>query len=231
MGVRGELFSTKVSLQNRTYFFNVKENRLGDLYLNIVESKNRDEGGFERQSVILFAEDLQDFLQGFDESLRVLEKAAREKKKGFPKKRERTSNERHSETPFTAERSFQDGPRSADRQRSGERPRFHERTRSNDRPRSTERARSTGRPRPGDRQWFQDGPRSENGSREPGASRPGRKPGGRAAGGGRITERSRTGGKTSEHSTGFKGEGSRARRPREKSEFPPRKKRVVVKKR
>ena len=82
MGVRGELFSTKVALQNRTYFFNVKENRLGDLYLNIVESKNRDEGGFDRQSVILFADDLQDFLQGFDESLRVMEKAVREKRRG-----------------------------------------------------------------------------------------------------------------------------------------------------
>ena len=88
MGVRGELFSTKVALQNRTYFFNVKENRLGDLYLNIVESKNRDEGGFERQSVILFAEDLQEFLRGFDESLRVLEKEAREKRRGSPARRE-----------------------------------------------------------------------------------------------------------------------------------------------
>jgi len=82
MGVRGEIFTTKVMLQNRTYFFNVKENRLGDIYLNIVESKNRDEGGFDRQSVILFAEDLQEFLQGFDESLRVLEKSIREKKRG-----------------------------------------------------------------------------------------------------------------------------------------------------
>ena len=82
MGVRGEIFSTKVSLEKRTYFFNVKENRLGDLYLNIVESKNKDEGGFERQSVILFAEDLQDFLQGFDESLKVMEKAVREQKRG-----------------------------------------------------------------------------------------------------------------------------------------------------
>jgi hypothetical protein len=81
MGIRGEIFSTKVLLQNRTYFFNVKENRLGDLYLNIVESKNRETGGFERQSVILFAEDLQEFLKGFDESLRVLEKAEREKRR------------------------------------------------------------------------------------------------------------------------------------------------------
>ncbi|MDR0377620.1 MAG: DUF3276 family protein [Spirochaetaceae bacterium] len=82
MGIRGEVFSTKVSLENRTYFFNVKENRMGDLYLNIVESKNRDTGGFDRQSVVLFAEDLTDFLKGFDESLRVLEKADREKRRG-----------------------------------------------------------------------------------------------------------------------------------------------------
>jgi hypothetical protein len=94
MGIRGEIFSTKVLLQNRTYFFNVKENRMGDLYLNIVESKNRDTGGFDRQSVILFAEDLQDFLKGFDDSLRVLEKAIREQKRsGRPGDRQRDSRE------------------------------------------------------------------------------------------------------------------------------------------
>ncbi|MDR2632435.1 MAG: DUF3276 family protein [Treponema sp.] len=86
MGIRGELFSKKVLLQNRTYFFNVKENRMGDLYLNIVESKNRETEGFERQSVILFAEDIQAFLGGFDESLRVLEKANRERKRSGPPK-------------------------------------------------------------------------------------------------------------------------------------------------
>jgi hypothetical protein len=80
MGQRGELFSTKVPLQNRTYFFNVKENRMGDLYLNIVESKNRDEGGFDRQSVILFADDLQEFLKGFDGALRIMEKEVRERR-------------------------------------------------------------------------------------------------------------------------------------------------------
>jgi hypothetical protein len=80
MGLRGELFSTRVILQNRTYFFNVKENRTGDLYLNIVESKNRETGGFDRQSVILFADDLQEFLKGFDESLRVMEKEMRERR-------------------------------------------------------------------------------------------------------------------------------------------------------
>jgi len=73
MGIRGEVFSKQVTLPNRTYFFNIKENRLGDLYLNIVESKNRDTGGFERQSIVLFAEDLQVFLKGFDESLHKFE--------------------------------------------------------------------------------------------------------------------------------------------------------------
>jgi hypothetical protein len=67
---------------------------MGDLYLNIVESKNRDTGGFERQSVILFAEDLQDFLKGFDDSLRVLEKAIRERtRSGRPGDRQRDSRE------------------------------------------------------------------------------------------------------------------------------------------
>lgn len=105
MGVRGELFSTKVGLQNRTYFFNVKENRLGDLYLNIVESKNRDEGGFDRQSVILFAEDLEEFLRGFDESLRVLEKAAREKR--------REASGRNSGMPARSRRPDETGGKSA----------------------------------------------------------------------------------------------------------------------
>ncbi|GMO26635.1 MAG: PUR family DNA/RNA-binding protein [Termitinemataceae bacterium] len=81
MGIRGEVFSSKVILKNRSYFFNVKENRLGNLYLNIVESKNKEGSGFERQSVILFEEDLQEFLKGFDSALRILEKSVKEKKR------------------------------------------------------------------------------------------------------------------------------------------------------
>jgi len=87
MGMRGEIFSTKVHFPNRTYFFNVKETRVGDLFLNIVESKNKDTGSFERQSVVVFEEDLQQFLKGLDESLKVLEKAVREKKRGAPPKK------------------------------------------------------------------------------------------------------------------------------------------------
>jgi hypothetical protein len=98
MGIRGEIYSTTVGLQNRTYFFNVKENRMGDLYLNIVESKNKETGGFDRQSLVLFADDLGEFLKGFDDSLRVLEKAVKEKrredrtKEGLPRKKTRTDS-------------------------------------------------------------------------------------------------------------------------------------------
>ena len=102
MGLRGELFSTKVALPNRTYFFNVKENRMGDLYLNIVESKNKETGGFDRQSVILFADDLQDFLKGFDESLRILEKEIRERRRsaGTPKREKKNEgNDKKTGSP------------------------------------------------------------------------------------------------------------------------------------
>ena len=93
MGIRGEIYSTKVALQNRTYFFNVKENRMGDLYLNIVESKNKETGGFDRQSIVLFADDLAVFLKSFDDSLRVMEKAVKEKRKTAPTSRKRDGRE------------------------------------------------------------------------------------------------------------------------------------------
>ncbi|GHV21967.1 hypothetical protein FACS189494_08110 [Spirochaetia bacterium] len=95
MGVRDEVFSTRVQLQNRTYFFNVKENRKGDLYLNMVESKNSDGGGFERQSIVIFADDLQEVLKGFDESLRFLEKSVHEKKKARPARPRNNDNGEH----------------------------------------------------------------------------------------------------------------------------------------
>ena len=63
MGLRGEIFSSRAITERRTYFFNVKENRLGDIFLNIVESKKSSETNFERHSLIVFNEDLDNFLQ------------------------------------------------------------------------------------------------------------------------------------------------------------------------
>jgi hypothetical protein len=76
MGTRGEVFSSKANSAKRTYFFNVKENRTGDLYLNIVESKKNGEDQFERRSVIVFKEDLPAFLAALEESVQFLKKGS-----------------------------------------------------------------------------------------------------------------------------------------------------------
>ncbi len=75
MAQRGELFSSRADTAKRTYFFNVKENRTGDLFLNIVESRKRAAGpggagrGFERQSLMVYEEDLAAFVDAFDEAV------------------------------------------------------------------------------------------------------------------------------------------------------------------
>lgn len=79
MGVRGELYTTEVYLDNRSYFFNVKENRTGDVFLQVVESKNRDGADADRHQIAVFEEDMQKFLQGLELSLAFIEKNKREK--------------------------------------------------------------------------------------------------------------------------------------------------------
>jgi hypothetical protein len=69
MGIRGELFSTRIGCEGRTYFFNVKENRMGDMFLTVVESKPTETEGFERRSVVIFRDDLSDFLKAFQGAL------------------------------------------------------------------------------------------------------------------------------------------------------------------
>ncbi len=83
MATRGEVFSSKADTPKRTYFFNVKENRLGDVFLNIVESKKsvaQSRQGmppgaaaqFERRSVIVFKEDLAAFVAAFDAAVKYI---------------------------------------------------------------------------------------------------------------------------------------------------------------
>lgn len=169
MGLRGEIFSTRVLLQNRTYFFNVKENRLGDLYLNVVESKNRDDGGFDRQSVILFADDLQEFLKGFDDALRAMEKEVRERRRssraarprdGAPDGRERGERGERGDRSERGERSARDDGRPP---REGARAKFGlKRGEGRPRPpRSDDRRGGDDRPKRDDRK----GPGKEGGRR------------------------------------------------------------------
>ena len=81
MGARGELFTTSVILDNRSYFFNVKENMYGDLYLNIVESKPTEGGRFLRQSVLVYQEDVGEFVKEMQKSLDYLKMHARKTSK------------------------------------------------------------------------------------------------------------------------------------------------------
>ncbi len=74
MGIRGEVFTSKATSGKRTYFFNVKENRHGDLFLNVVESKKHGDTGFERHSIIVFNEDLDLFLEEFNKAVAFLKK-------------------------------------------------------------------------------------------------------------------------------------------------------------
>ena len=71
MGERGEVFSSRLVIRDdRTYFFNVKKNYMGDLYLNIVESRETDTPGkFMRQSIIVYQEDLGAFVREMQKSL------------------------------------------------------------------------------------------------------------------------------------------------------------------
>lgn len=79
MAIRGELFTNQVNLDKRSYFFNVKENRNGDVFLQIVESKIKDGQEIERRDIVVFADDLQSFLKGMDVSLGAIDKIEKER--------------------------------------------------------------------------------------------------------------------------------------------------------
>jgi len=76
MGLRGELFSTRIACDGRTYFFNVKENRMGDLFLSVVESKPTETGDFDRRSIVIFQDNADEFVKAFQKSLEAMKEAA-----------------------------------------------------------------------------------------------------------------------------------------------------------
>ncbi|MFP4549548.1 MAG: DUF3276 family protein [Spirochaetales bacterium] len=73
MGQRGEVYSVKIpsTNENRTYFLNLKENRKGELYIAVVESK-RHEAEFERHQVVVFEEDFDRFQRGVNRLFEVI---------------------------------------------------------------------------------------------------------------------------------------------------------------
>ena len=81
MSIRGELFTTQVVLDKRAYFFNVKENRNGDVFVQVVESKSNNGEEFDRHAIVVFEEDMQKFCKGFEETLAFIEKDKKNKAK------------------------------------------------------------------------------------------------------------------------------------------------------
>jgi hypothetical protein len=75
MGVRGELFSTRMACDGRTYFFNVKENRMGDLFLSIVESKPTETDEFDRRSIVVFQDNVEEFIKALRKSVDAMGEA------------------------------------------------------------------------------------------------------------------------------------------------------------
>ena len=73
MGIRGELFTTTVNTERRSYFFNVKETRRGDLFLNLVESAKKGEEELTRQSVMIYREDLPEFLRALNRAVSFIQ--------------------------------------------------------------------------------------------------------------------------------------------------------------
>ena len=63
-----EIYSDKITKGTRTYFFDIKKSEKGDLYLKISESK-RIESGFEHHRLMIFDEDLKDFVEALKKSL------------------------------------------------------------------------------------------------------------------------------------------------------------------
>ena len=113
MGIRGELFTTQIPVENRTYFFNVKENRLGDVFLQIVESKNTDGAGFDRHAIVVFQDEMQTFLQGLNESLEFIEKKRKEQLKAKREKKQRTISSETADIKIINKRSPNTKPKSA----------------------------------------------------------------------------------------------------------------------
>lgn len=79
MAFKGELWTTQVTMNTRSYYFNVKENRAGDVFLQVVESKKQDTE--DRHAIIVFADDMQRFTKAFDEALTFIDNDRREKAK------------------------------------------------------------------------------------------------------------------------------------------------------
>lgn len=72
-----EIYSERVKAGKRTYFFDVKATRANDYYLTITESRkkfNEDGQTYEKHKIFLYKEDLNKFLEAFNNTAEHIKK-------------------------------------------------------------------------------------------------------------------------------------------------------------
>ncbi len=74
-----ELNQISFTSRTRTYYFDIKESELGDMYLKITESK-KSKSGFERNTVMVFEEDIRGFLKTLQNSWNSFKNIQKERK-------------------------------------------------------------------------------------------------------------------------------------------------------
>ncbi len=103
-----EVYSSSVRAGKRTYFFDVKKTKKGDLYLTITESKkvfHSDDGSFhfEKHKLFLYKEDFDKFSDALGDSLTFIKENAEnfiEKEEPAQTDKEKSSSETNTTTDF-----------------------------------------------------------------------------------------------------------------------------------
>lgn len=203
MGIRGELYSAKFQSEGRTYFFNVKQNRMGDVFLSIVESKPTEGEMFDRHAIVVFGDQMPGFLDSLRDALKHMDRignkvdpfdlseAADQDRKPARKARAPRDASRDSfrePRPYRADRN--DRPERGERPASASRSGFKPRSAGFEKP---DRAERSDRPDRADRPARAPAPRktfrSDRSDRPDRAERPDRAPKSEAPRGKRIVVR------------------------------------------
>jgi len=72
MSEKASLYTRMIRAGRRTYFFDVREARNNKRFMIIAESTRSDDGTFNRSSVIIFPDDVENFLTAFSEARALL---------------------------------------------------------------------------------------------------------------------------------------------------------------
>lgn len=71
-----DIYSKGIRAGKRTYFFDVRSTRSGEMFLTITESKKmmKDEGNFhfEKHKIFLYKEDFEKFAEGLNDSINFI---------------------------------------------------------------------------------------------------------------------------------------------------------------